>query len=360
MFIQPLQKLSLVEKLEVAPDSIIPTWIKQNVLYWSSYNTHVNSTIMKIQKCFDIIAGQNMEEDYKYVENPYSTNNEKYKKYPAKIRNYDIIKPIIERWLGERRERPNKIIVSVNNTDALNLEKQRQQELVKKALVNRFMLELQNLGLDVQAESEKDKADLQAEIDTPYLDKRAIRGQRVIEYLETHQDLVDKFQQLYSDFITCGYAFSHKDCSNDDVQYRAIHPTQMTIIGWDESSRYAEDASAQICRHHWTVSTIIDKFREELSDTQIDYLVNFQKNNEFSGAINWQTKNGETYTTINNGTVLVQHVVWKSYTRRGVLTYRQMVKNLKPLYLRIMYLKLIKVMLRLIGYGRMSGGSAGM
>jgi len=97
----------------------------------------------------------------------------------------------------------------------------------------------------------------------------------------------------------------------------------MTIIGWDESSRYAEDASAQICRHHWTVSTIIDKFREELSDTQIDYLVNFQKNNEFSGAINWQTKNGETYTTINNGTVLVQHVVWKSYTRRGVLTYRQ-------------------------------------
>ena len=318
--IKPLQKLPLAKKLELVNGASVPAWIKENALYWVQYNGFLSTEHLRIQADFDIAKGLINPDDYEYVTNPYAVQGDAKKDYPAKLRNYDIIKPVIDRLLGERKERPNKISVAVNNSDVLSLQKDYHDNLVKKHLTELYLSELKKYGFDVQAQQQVDKSELEKELETPYLDKRAIRGQTALEYIDSTQDLESKFQRLYYNFLICGWSFSFKDINHKDVTFEVIHPQQISVAGWDTSSQFAEDAEAIVARYYWNMSTIIDKFREYLSDEQIDYLT-LNKELGLGNSPFYELRGGNTVSLNASGLITVEHIVWKSFSKRGILTY---------------------------------------
>ena len=59
-----------------------------------------------MHKYFDAYNGNLSEADYNYVINPYNSEKHKTKGFPAKLRSYNIIKPVIDLLLGEKAKRP--------------------------------------------------------------------------------------------------------------------------------------------------------------------------------------------------------------------------------------------------------------
>ena len=53
----------------------------------------------RISTLYNVMAGKIPDEFYKKILNPYNATNEKFKRFPATMRNYDIIKGIIRRYV---------------------------------------------------------------------------------------------------------------------------------------------------------------------------------------------------------------------------------------------------------------------
>ena len=81
-------------------------------------------------KRFKILHGEIPDEFYKKILNPYNATNEKYKRFPATMRNYDLITGIIRRYISEYNKNPHDFIVGANNPEVvLGRDAKLRQEL---------------------------------------------------------------------------------------------------------------------------------------------------------------------------------------------------------------------------------------
>ena len=88
----PQQKLPLSKKNKKWRESCLEAFIDLS-------NQGVNQRKDDLKRLYDYYNGVILEDDYRYVTHPYgkSRNN-----FPSKMRNYPIIKPIIDLLLGEK------------------------------------------------------------------------------------------------------------------------------------------------------------------------------------------------------------------------------------------------------------------
>ena len=66
---------------------------------------------------YEYYNGNIDEGDYNYVLKPYGKSRANF---PSKLRNYPIIKPIIDLLLGEKSKRPLNYTVTVANSDTVS------------------------------------------------------------------------------------------------------------------------------------------------------------------------------------------------------------------------------------------------
>lgn len=62
-----------------------------------------------------VLHGDIPKEFYKKTLNPYNASQEKYKHFPATLRNYDIMSDIVRRYIGEYFKGNHQFIVGANN-----------------------------------------------------------------------------------------------------------------------------------------------------------------------------------------------------------------------------------------------------
>ena len=85
----PKQKVSATEKAK-------PSWYANSIDYIIGLGISMNDrkdTETKIR----ILHGELPQEFYSKTLNPYNANKEKYKNFPATLRNYDIMSDIVHR-----------------------------------------------------------------------------------------------------------------------------------------------------------------------------------------------------------------------------------------------------------------------
>ena len=78
-----------------------------------------------MHKYYDAYNGNLAEADYNYVINPYNSEKHKTKGF-AKLRSYNIIKPVVDLLLGEKAKDLSHQVV-VRNSDMKSM----QDELLK-------------------------------------------------------------------------------------------------------------------------------------------------------------------------------------------------------------------------------------
>ena len=142
----PKQKLADSKKTE--------TWKKECVeAYIGLSNTNgYGNRRSKLQQLYDYYNGHVEEEDYKYVTKPYGKSRSNF---PSKIRNYPIIKPIIDLLLGEKSKRPLNYSVVVKNADTVSTKEQQKQAMLMQVMQQKFINRLNEQGMQTGMASEE-------------------------------------------------------------------------------------------------------------------------------------------------------------------------------------------------------------
>lgn len=332
--ILPKQKVTKAEKT--------PEWYKENALWIRDNASFYSSDRWELVALYEAAMGIINPNEYKYVLNPYNTPEQNLRKYPAQLRNYDIITPIIGLYLGEKGEKPfNHTVISVNSeapndyTDSLNQE-------VEKVIAQHIVNGLNDQGMQTGVPSKEVPPidQVVANHKETYNDERAKYGQEALDYIKYDLNLKDNYQEALFDWLAVGRNYTYKDVYKNDLLHNIVPPLEM----WHgtSSTGFVEDSNWAMRKTRMNLNDCIDRFHEELNkpveeknkdgkdQTLIDVLeAKFRNGNEVVSTTFNQIPNLDKVTTSaatnpftdNNGLLDVFHCVWKSFRKYGILSY---------------------------------------
>tara|TARA_R110002096_G_scaffold517_4_gene3028 strand:- start:8227 stop:10608 length:2382 start_codon:yes stop_codon:yes gene_type:complete len=300
----------------------------------------------ELQVLYDAAQGIIDSDDYKYVTNPLNTANQNLQRFPAKLKNYDIIKPIISSFIGETSKRDHGASVTVANPDAQNRKKEALAEKMEKILSQTIANEINALAdTGVPPQETQDPKEAQESFEEEYDDKRAIIGQEALDYIKYNVNLDQKVLQLMYDWVVAGRVFTFKEPKYDEVVYNVIDPRNISVIGWGNNT-YAEDAEAIVVSHKVTGNELLGRFYEEIREHKekkdilkyIDQKM-FDNSGASGDAISMSShhfgaadSSSDSLDAKNTGSITLYHVVWNTITKVYILHYESEISGLKEMY----------------------------
>jgi len=271
-----------------------------------------------MRKAYLYYNGSIVDEDYTHVTEPYGNKRENF---PAKMRNYPIIKPIVDLLIGEKARRPAEYTVKVNNDDVVNRKLQEKTDALHQNLIQHFMRELQSTeGVNTRGLAPQEEPPSPQEVakrfDDDYRDKRAITGQRTLDYFYDDLELDRKFVDGFRHFLISGEVHSARGVGMPDMRYEILNPLQ---IDYEKSpgNEFIEDGQWVCHRRLSTTNDVLDAFYGDLDASEVSQLED--PNRDYDPFVIYSD---DGYTADNDGQLLeVYEVYWKSMSQIGILRY---------------------------------------
>jgi len=309
----PKQRIPLSQKDEKWQKNCVDAFINLSKFGISERRTYLKSL-------YDYYNGVIDEEDYNYVLKPYGKTR---KNFPSKMRNYPIIKPVIDLLLGEKSKRPLEFTVTVQNSDSISIKEETLKNLMLTNIKAKFLSELAKQGQlpeGVEAEEPPLPKQIQEEFNRSYVDSRAIRGQASLNYIMYFTEFYDKLQKQFFHFLVTGECYSHKGVRRNEPFYEVINPLDVDFDK-DPDIDFVEDGDWAILRKYAHASTIIDNLGEYLTDDQILQLETPTHTAAQAYLLYRAEAAGADDNIYRNRLVEVVTVYWKSRKRVGFVVY---------------------------------------
>lgn len=275
---------------------------------------------LEIEKLYRAYAGELDEADYSYVLNPFNSQDQKLRRFPARLRNFNIIAPLVNLLMGEKAKRPVNFQVVALNPDAIDQEKEFAYETMLQNFQNAFTNELIQRGvLENETEQPVDSPEQMEEKLLSYRDARAEAGHNLLEYLYHYLDMKDQNQKAFLDWLIAGEVYSYKGVSFNDVEREIISSLDIDFT-LGENLDFVEDADWQARRARMSVNQVIDAFHDLLTPEQIDSL---EMPGTGASGPDFFLPFLSTNAQVDEKTeryIDVMHVWWKSIKKVGVLT----------------------------------------
>jgi hypothetical protein len=303
----PQQRLPISQKTDKWREECVDAFINMSKFGLSERRNFLKSL-------YDYYNGDIAEEDYKYVLKPYGKTRENF---PSKMRNYPIIKPIIDLLLGEKSKRPLNYSVVVKNADAVSLKEEAKKEELRKLISNMFMAQVQP---QEGQEPPPPPKQVMEQFERTYVDDRAIKGQAAMTYIMYEQEIYDKFQKAFFHYLVAGECYSLKGVRHHETFYDIVNPMDIDYDK-DPDIDFVEDGDWAIIRRYAHASTIIDAFWEYLTEEQILELENPQHTSIDSYLLYRAEATGSDDNIYRNRLVECITIYWKSRKRIGFVEY---------------------------------------
>lgn len=332
MSIYPKQKITSAERK--VTNSNDKDWWEQNADYYIEQAGY-DSDYEELIRLSNITDDEIDPSEYKYILNPLNTNIERYTRFGAKLRNYDIITPVKDLYMGEFGGRFKNIsVLSTNNDENITLNNE-LTDLTKRWMAQNAVNALNESGIQTGHDSVEQQPleQVQEEFERSYKANRVITGQEALDYIEFDQDLDEKYIQLYEEFLTFGRAISYKGVHNDDVDFEVVSALDYRFPKL-QGFTFIEDLPWGVRELVMPPNWIIDRFNSKLSDECVEWLDEQARDSDFgsnSGSyVHLDTawiSNKNDYdkyslrTSNSRDGVKLHHVVWKSFKKVGELTY---------------------------------------
>lgn len=301
---------------------------------------------------YGILQGKIPDEFYKKILNPYNATNEKYKRFPATMRNYDLMKGIIRRYVSEYIKNPHDFIVGANNAEVVLARNAKlRQELaviVQQKIAARIQQSYQdwvNGGNDPQQFNPQTALDVEAfvqEFNENYIDDISAQGQQILNVIKDITEDTLFYARAYFDFVTFGETYTYTDIVGDKIVKRVVSPRDAFPVNTDNIFREDDDMFAE--RRKLTYQQIIDEFDEYLDAKQKEFLETYYAKHSANAPMELAFNVYESYfpdvckkyskedrelfkkepnmMRDNNPDLYdVWHVVWRGEVRRCIVTY---------------------------------------
>jgi hypothetical protein len=307
----PKQKLPLTKKND--------QWYKDSMKALINESSFASGQKSKLFDLYNAYNGHLETSDYNYVISPYGAKAPK-RGYPAKLRSYNIIKPIVDLLLGEKSKRSANYQVLCHNRDVVSKKQEDEYKATLNYLKQRYVNELNDQGVQTGMPS-KEQVEPEAfkkAFDSSYKDARAIKGQHALTALSIDLDLDDRFQEAFFDWVVSGYVYSYKGVCMNSVDYEVVSPFDLDYAKTD-SVTFIEDSDWQVRRKRMSVNQVVDKFYDILGEKDLERLENPTTSND--GGFSLDFLDSREDREHSDRTVEVLHVCWKSFRKIGFLSY---------------------------------------
>lgn len=305
-----------------------------------------------------ILRGDLPTEFYKKTLNPYNSANEKYQRFPATLRNLDIMSDIIRRYVSEYFKGVHEFVVGANNPDIVinkNAKlKEKIGELAQQAFQQEFERQYQAMIQQAQQQGQDpntinpqqampDVDKFIADFNEKYIDDESKQGQDILDYVRamTQDNII--YLSAFFNFVSLGECYSYSDVRGNKLFKEHVPVLEAFPIPNDKF--FVEDHDMFARRMLMSYQQIIDMFDDMLTDKDKKFLELYYgraSSNNGITQLNY-TQMFETYPDIcdkftkgereifkkepitihaeNNNLFEVWHVVWRGEAKRGILTY---------------------------------------
>ena len=305
-----------------------------------------------------ILRGDLPTEFYKKTLNPYNSANEKYQRFPATLRNLDIMSDIIRRYVSEYFKGVHEFVVGANNPDIVinkNAKlKEKIGELAQQAFQQEFERQYQAMIQQAQQQGQDpntinpqqampDVDKFIADFNEKYIDDESKQGQDILDYIRamTQDNII--YLSAFFNFVSLGECYSYSDVRGNKLFKEHVPVLEAFPIPNDKF--FVEDHDMFARRMLMSYQQIVDMFDDMLTDKDKKFLELYYgraSSNNGITQLNY-TQMFETYPDIcdkftkeereifkkepitihaeNNNLFEVWHVVWRGEAKRGILTY---------------------------------------
>lgn len=311
-----------------------------------------DETLLSIQR------GDVPDEFYKKTLNPYNSNNEKYTRFPATMRNLDIMNDIIRRYVSEYYKGVHEFVVGASNPElVLNKEaklKEKLLQLAQQAFQVEFEKQYQAAIRQAQQSGQDpnqinpqdlmpDPEQFIKDFNEKYIDDESKQGQDVLNYIRSITDDEIIYLGCFFDYVTLGECFSYTEIKGDKVIKERVPVLEAYPI--PNTNHFVEDHDMFARRMLMSYQQIIDTFDDVLSEKDRKFLETYYARDNTTGTTTMLSYNQlfENYpdicgkfskqerelfkkepvrvSEVNNNLYEVWHVVWRGEAKRGILTY---------------------------------------
>lgn len=305
-----------------------------------------------------ILRGDMPNEFYKKTLNPYNSSNEKYTRFPATLRNLDIMSDIIRRYVSEYFKGVHEFVVGANNPDIVinkNAKlKEKIGELAQQAFQQEFERQYQAMVQQAQQQGQDpntidpqqampDVEQFIADFNEKYIDDESKQGQDILDYIRamTQDNII--YLSAFFNFVSLGECYSYSDVRGDKLFKENVPVLEAFPIPNDKF--FIEDHDMFARRMLMSYQQIMDMFDDMLTDKDKKFLETYYGRATTNNGITHlnYTQMFETYPDVcdkfskterelfkkepicihaeNNNLYEVWHVVWRGEAKQGILTY---------------------------------------
>lgn len=331
-------------------------WYANSIDYIIDMGLSCND-VKDVEQKLDILHGNIPNEFYKKTLNPYNSNNEKYTRFPATMRNLDIMSDVIRRYVSEYFKGIHEFIVSASNPEIVIKKSAKLREEIGVLASQAFKAEFERRLQQMQAEAAQqgipaDQINPQEAMPNPeefmqqfnekYIDDESKQGQEVLNFVKSITSDTMVYLASFFDYVSLGKCFTYSDIRGEKIVKE--HVPVIDAFPIPNGEFFVEDHDMFARRMLMSLPQIIDMFDDNLSEKDRTYLEKYYDFSASSGPTQLMyskffeyypdvcekftkterelfKKDGVRVEAVNNNLYEVWHVVWRGYARQGILTY---------------------------------------
>ena len=303
-----------------------------------------------------ILHGDIPNEFYKKTLNPYNSSKEKYQRFPATMRNFDIMSDIIRRYVSEYFKGVHEFVVGASNPEIVLKRKAKLREEIGAMAIQAFrqefekrmqqaMQEAQQNGTPVEEinpqEVMPDPEEFIENFNQNYIDAETTQAQDLLDYIRSITADAIIYLSAFFQYVALGECYTYTDIRGEDIVKEHIPVLEAFPI--PNTNFFVEDHDMFARRMLMSYQQIIDMFDKYLDEKDREYLTKYYNLSTSSKTEFMYSQYFETYPDVcekftneertlwkkepltaslkNTNLFEVWHVVWRGEAKRGILTY---------------------------------------
>lgn len=215
--------------------------------------------------------GEISDETIKYALQPYSkdiSSQDKQLKFPNTIRDIDYITPLKERYMGEYIKQYHNYQVYIHDSDSVLDRNKDLARALKSKLAQKFQQLIQTGDESILKDFDADK--FAKKFIEEWVDERVIRGQKRLDLINDLTDSIVKYIQGFYYWWACEEVYSYRTIISNELVTEIIPPWEYYRV--DSGELFVEDDDMGMRKYKMSISKIIDNFRDDLTDKDIEYI----------------------------------------------------------------------------------------
>ena len=294
---------------------------------------------------------------YKKTLNPYNSSEERFTRFPATMRNLDIMSDVIRRYVSEYYKGIHEFTVGANNPEIVLKKNAKLKEeigiLASQAFKQEFEKRLKELQSQAQQQgTPPDQVNIQEAMPDPqkfiedfnakYIDDESRQGQEILNYIRSCTADTMIYLSAFFDYVSLGECYTYSEIRGEKIIKE--HIPVMDAYPIPNGEFFVEDHDMFARRMLLSYPQIIDMFDDVLTKEDRHFLETYYAHNTKTGPTQLMySKYFESYPdvcekftkeerelfkkqpvrieSVNNNLFEVWHVVWRGEARKGILTY---------------------------------------